>query len=445
MKWCIIFSITPLAMLIIFLLVKNPYWSLTLLFILNYTVFGLARYILPGLKPGILIDAVIALVLIGLFIHSLRGIVHWNFLKNDLTIIVSIWLVFCVLNLLNPLAPIEAWIIGVRRTALYFFIFPILTFLLFYRYKDFKIIIYIWSFLILLAVLKAFVQKYFGFNAAELKFLYVEGRARTHIIYSGIRYFSFLSDAANFGCAMAFSMVFFSISVLYVPHKLLKIYYVIVSFCAAYGMLLSGTRAAIVIPFVGYGLFFIFSKNTKMIFGGAILLISAFFILNFTQIGQGNTYVRRMRTAFQPTKDASFLVRVENQRKMRMYMANKPFGVGIGTSKASEYSTSEVSKIPTDSWLVMVWTETGIIGLIVYLTLIGYILIKGTYILFKIKNRELWGIECALLVSIAGIYVASYANEVIAQFPNGPIIYMAMAFIFMAEHYDQNMTKPKHA
>jgi len=52
---------------------------------------------------------------------------------------------------------------------------------------------------------------------------------------------------------------------------------------------------------------------------------------------------------------------------MRAFMADKYFGVGIGTAKAQEYSTAEISKIPTDSWLVMKWVETGIIGLIIYL------------------------------------------------------------------------------
>lgn len=127
-------------------------------------------------------------------------------------------------------------------------------------------------------------------------------------------------------------------------------------------------------------------------------------------------------------------------------MATKPIGVGIGTAKASEYSNSEISKIPTDSWLVMIWVETGIIGLLLYLGLIFYIIGKGCYlVMFKIKNKNLWGIECAFLSGTAGIFVASYANEVIAQFPNGPIIYMAMAFIFMAEHFDHEVEVEKQA
>ena len=440
LSWSFLFSLLPLGFFVFLLLLKNPYMALMLLFILNYSVIGVARYMIPGLKAGILIDVVIAIVFAGLVVFSFSQKLPWDNMKNGLTVAVSVWFIFCILLVFNPIAPVEAWMIGLRRTALYFFVFPVLTFLLFHRYKDLKIVLLVWSVFVLLAVFKALIQKYIGFDAAEMKFLYVEGRARTHIIYSGIRYFSFFTDAANFGCAMAFAMVFFSISALFIKNNMLKIYFIIVSIFAAYGMLISGTRVAIAIPFVGYALFTLLSRNAKVITGGTILLAGAFIILNFTMIGQSNSYIRRVRTAFHPTEDASFLVRMENQEKMRSYLADKPFGVGIGTSKAAEYSNSEVSKIPTDSWLVMVWVETGIVGLLLYLSLIGYILVKGAHIvLFKIKNKELWGIECAFLAGIVGMFVASYANEVIAQFPNGPVIYMGMAFIFMAEHFDREV------
>jgi len=443
LSWSILVSVLPLGFFVFLLLLKNPYLAFFLLFTMNYFVMGMTRYI-PALMGGVLMDVLVILVFLGLFITSFNKKWPWNHLKNGLTIVISIWFLFCILNVLNPKAPLEAWIIGIRRTAFYFFTFPILTFLLLHRYKNLKMILLIWSVFVLLAVLKALLQKYAGFDSAEMRWLYAEGKARTHIIYSGIRYFSFFTDAANFGCAMAFAMVFFSISALYINNKMLKIYFIIVSIFAAYGMLISGTRVAIAIPFVGYALFALLSRNAKVIISGTVLLAGAFIVLNFTMLGQSNSYIRRVRTAFHPEKDASFLVRMENQEKMRTYMADKPFGVGIGTSKAAEYSNSEVSKIPTDSWLVMVWVETGIIGLILYLCLIGYVLVKGTHIvLFKIKNKELWGIECAFLSGITGMFVASYANEVIAQFPNGPIIYMGMAFIFMAGHFDREVEEGK--
>lgn len=445
LSFSILFSILPIGLIVFMLLLKYPYATLLLLFIANYFIMGVTRYI-PELLGGIVIDAIVGVLLLGIFVTLFKKKLPWEYLKNGLTIAISVWFLFCILNILNPLAPVQAWVIGIRRTAFYFFFLPILTFLLFNRYRDLKLIIYIWSVFVLLAVFKALMQKYIGFDAGEQRFLYVEGKSATHIIYSGIRYFSFFTDAANFGCGMAFALVFFSIVSLFVKNKFLKIYYIIIAIFAGYGMLISGTRVAIVIPFAGFALFSIMARNIKIITGGAILLTTLFIFLNFSNIGQGNTYIRRMRTVLHPEQDASFQLRVRNQQIMRTYMADKPFGVGIGTAKAAEFSRSEISKIPTDSWLVMVWVETGIIGLILYIGIILYILIKSCYIvMFKVKDQELRTILGAFLAAIFGIFVASYANEVVAQFPNGPIIYMAMAFIFMYEQFDRQITEQKRA
>ncbi len=439
----ILISIMPLSLLAFFYLLKNPFHAFIAFFALNYAIMGIVRYF-PVLLGGIFMDAMAVLTFAGLIVQSQRGGVQWNFLKNGLIIVVSIWLFFCILTILNPLSPVEAWIKGIRRTAFYLFAVPILTCLIIDHYKKLRVILILWSVFVLLSVVKVLIQRYAGFDAGEIRWLYVEGNVKTHIIYSGVRYFSFFSDAANYGCGMAVAMVFFSIWALYTKNKALRIYFIIVSVFAAYGMFMSGTRVAIVIPFVGYSLFAVLTRNVKVIIAGAVLVIGAFVFLNYTTYLQGNSYVRRMRTAFHPEQDASFLVRVENQRIMRAYLADKPFGVGLGTAKAAEYSRAEISKLPTDSWLVMVWVETGIVGLVLYICVIAYIIGKGIYmVMFKIKDKEVLAIHAALLSAILGIYVASYANEIVAQFPNGPIIYMGMALIFMSERYDRQVEEQK--
>lgn len=441
LPWSILIAAMPIGFLTFLFLLRNPYHAFIVFFVLNYAIMGIIRYF-PGLLGGIAMDALVILIFLGIFIQSLNRELPWNILRNGLIVSVSIWFVFCILTILNPLAPIQAWIIGIRRTAFYLFTVPILTCLILDNYRKLRVILILWSVFVLLSVIKVLIQRYVGFDAGEMRWLYVEGNVKTHIIYSGTRYFSFFSDAANYGCGMAVAMVFFSISVLYTKSKALRFYFIIVALSAAYGMLMSGTRVAIVIPFVGYSLFAVLTRNIKVITAGAILIVGAFIFLNYTNYLQGNSYIRRMRTAFHPEQDASFRVRVENQRIMRAYLADKPLGVGIGTAKAAEYSQSEISKIPTDSWLVMVWVETGIIGLILYIGVIAYIIGRGIYIImFKIKTREIQAMAGAFLSAILGLFVASYANEVVAQFPNGPIIYMGMALVFMAEHYDRQITE----
>ena len=50
----------------------------------------------------------------------------------------------------------------------------------------------------------------------------------------------------------------------------------------------------------------------------------------FTYVGESNYMIRRMRTAFRPNKDASYLVRKQNQKKLAEYLRNRPFGEGLG-------------------------------------------------------------------------------------------------------------------
>ena len=53
----------------------------------------------------------------------------------------------------------------------------------------------------LLAAAKGYWQKNKGFDSTELSWLWAYG-ARTHFIHSGIRYFSFFTDAGLFGASM---------------------------------------------------------------------------------------------------------------------------------------------------------------------------------------------------------------------------------------------------
>ena len=66
----------------------------------------------------------------------------------------------------------------------------------------------------------------------DLYFLHVVGGARTHIIWSGIRYFSCFSDAANYGVHAAMSTVTFAIASFFVDSRWKRIYFLLLLFAA---------------------------------------------------------------------------------------------------------------------------------------------------------------------------------------------------------------------
>ncbi len=80
-------------------------------------------------------------------------------------------------------------------------------------------------------------------------------------------------------------------------------------------MFITGTRGAIVVPLGSLLLFALISKNIKLMSAAAVGGICIYVFFAFTYVGESNYMIRRMRTAFRPNKDASYLVRKQNQKK----------------------------------------------------------------------------------------------------------------------------------
>ena len=434
-------SVIPAALCILWVTLRNPAISMLGLFVVNYFIMTLTRYAYD-LPFGMILDALIFYNFLIITLQALMRPIEWKRASSGLTVVAAIWMAYCILEIVNPESvSVAGWFSSVRSIAFYFFFIVVLPQLTMTEYKYLKYMLAVWSVLTLIAVGKACMQKFFGFNAAENYWLFVLGGRSTHIIHSGVRYFSFFSDAANFGGSMGLSMVVFSISALYYRNSWMKLYLLLVAAAACYGMLISGTRSALAVPFVGYSAFIMMSRNIKMIGAGVFLIIAAFIFLKFTTIGQGNSIIRRARSAFN-TNDPSFQVRLANQAKLRELMADKPFGAGLGHGggKAKTFApNAALSQIPTDSWFVMVWVETGVVGILLHIGILLYILARGAYlVIFKLRNTQLRGFTAALTAGISGIVVMAYANEILGQIPTGAILYMSMGFIFLAPRFDAN-------
>lgn len=433
-------SFSPLIIYAIIQFVKEPIYALLGVFVANYFIMGVTRYV-TGLQGGIVIDGLLLATLFFILLNNLKNPVSWVSLRNPLTLLTGIWLIYCLLLVFNPETTLNHWAAGVRALAVYFFLFPVLTALLLNQFKYLKWFLFLWSILTLLAIGKSLMQRFIGFDTAELYWLHVLGGNRTHIIQSGVRYFSFFTDAASFGCNMGMSLVVFGVTALYIHSKHLRVYYIFVALLAGYAMMISGTRAAIAVPFAGFAFFVLLSKQWKIVIPGVLLILALFVFLKFTYIGHGYVEIRRMRSAFNITEDASYLLRKQNQEKMRVFMKEHPFGVGIGEAKRTEPG-DYLYGIPTDSSMVFVWVETGIVGLSIFLLIFLVTFLKGTYdIWFRIENRQLRGLLSALLGGVAGMLVSSYGNEMLQQFPNGAIVYMCVAFIFMGPKFDKEISE----
>ena len=434
-------ALIPFLFLSLLLILVNPFYGIILTFLINYFAIGLSRYI-SAFVPGIMLDISIVIIFFSLLVNSYFKKTEWKKGINLASIVSLIWVIYCIFEFFNPNAVSDkAWLTTVRGEAFYFFLFIFLTCIVCRKHDNFKTIIYIWGVLTLIGTLKAVIQKYIGFDYYEKIWLYRDGGYTTHLIGSGTRYFSFFSDASIFGATMGMTMIVFLFLALIQKKRSTQIFFYIVSIASFYSLLLSGTRAAFIIPLVGSLIYIILSKNLSAKIISIVSIIIVFSFFSFTNIGNSNQYIRRMRTAFHPTEDASFQVRLANQQILKDYMADKPFGAGIGHAgvKAKEYTgDSPLSQIPTDSWFVMIWVETGIVGLILNIMIWISIIIYCSYIIiFKLKNPSIRGEMVALLSGITGILVASYGNEILGQMPVGVITYSCVAFIILGPDYER--------
>ena len=296
-----------------------------------------------------------------------------------------------------------------------------------------------------MAFAKLMYQKYIGWTPGDKFFLNVMDGKRTHIIYYGTRYFSIFSDAANFGGSMGMSVVVFSIVGMHLKSIKTKLYYFAVAACACVGMFLSGTRSALPVPVAGIMAYLVLVKDFKKMVPIAIVCAIAVGILAFTDIGQSNTAIRRARTIFHREEDLSYQVRKQNQEALRGYMKELPFGNGLGMSAGRAQRNGDYSPLtyyPTDSWIVQLWVETGIVGLVIYLCVMLYIFARAAYIVFfKIGNRDLAGICAGLLAGVMGLFVMSTNNEVFTQFPNSILVYISLTLVFLAPQLEKTISE----
>lgn len=442
-----ILCLAPIAGLAVAKAFDDRVLSLSFILIADFAIPVLEHYV-NGASIGLLMDFTIAFNLAVLACSSFNGQKSSNTLTVDLLIAIAVWLLYCLAEIFNPnMRSIGVWLSAVRSMALYFFTVTIITELAITDFRKMMDFLWLWSVFVVIAFLKVMYQKYIGWTPGDKFFLNVLDGKRTHIIYYGTRYFSIFSDAANFGGSMGMSVVVFAIAGLHGRKLSESIYFFTVAACACVGMFLSGTRSALPVPVAGIMVYLVLIKDFKKMVPIAVVCAVAVGLLAFTEIGQSNTAIRRARTIFHREEDQSYLIRKQNQKELRGYMKELPFGNGLGMSAGRAQRNGDFSPLtyyPTDSWLVQLWVETGIVGLLVYLSIMGFVFCKGAYIIFfKLKNKRIAGICSGFLAGILGLFVMSTNNEVFTQFPNSILVYISIAMIFISPQIDSAMEEEK--
>ena len=375
---------------------------------------------------------------------------HFERIGNIMFFALAAWCAFCTLQILNNTCGlginIGAWYQGARMMA----------FQLMYAFLVFNIYIsspkiltqylFVWGVLALFAVFWVWKQQYIGLTPNEYAWLYYGGGRTTHLIQAGtlIRYWSIYSDAANYGIGIASTGVAFAIFGITSKIKRFKYFFLIIGGACIWGMFPSGTRTATASLMAGFIAYIFLSKSFKIAVPFTILFTFFVFILAFTNIGNGNQQIRRMRSTFDK-KDASANTRTINQATMKKYMKEAPWGLGVGLYNENVPANNKYNKltnIPSDSEYVSIWVRTGVVGITVFLICTAIMLLGACWIVFFIlKNPSLRGIGAGFCCAFVSQQVGGYGNMVLMQFPNALVFYGGLSIVYVLPWIEKEWTE----
>jgi len=421
-------------------LFNYPAFGIITLLVFSFVAIGLTRYI-RGVPLGLGIDGLLVLSFIAVIFKNFNKSLDFSQINRTIVYLLFFWFAYSVLEIFNPQAlSREAWFYAMRGVSLYPLLLVPLGFLLFKRLRYLYLFLYIWGVFTILGTLKGLMQLYLGLDSGEQFWIDTVGGI-THIINGELRVFSFFSDAGQFGAAQGAGGIVGMLVFDSIKGRGNKIFFFFMGIMGIWGMMLSGTRGAIIVPMIGGLVFLILRRNLRVLIIGGVLLTFIYLFFAHTWIGESNYQISRMRTAFRPEEDASYQVRLDNRAILKVYLADKPFGGGIGSAGNWGLRFSPegfLANVATDSWYVQIWAETGIVGLFIHLFILSFILLKGFYlIMVRVKNPEVRGLLGALIAGYAGVMGASYGNGVLGQMPTGTLIYLGWSFIFMAQQLDR--------
>jgi putative inorganic carbon (hco3(-)) transporter len=426
---------------IVYSIVVYPKFGIGALVVVAYMLFLISRQGI-AIPWGTMLDGIQALLILGFFIRQ-KTKPDWTILNGGISIWLGIWVLYNLLQVINPVAESRlAWLFTVRTTAIvtlmyYVFVYHIRTI------AYIRFLLKLWLGLALFGALYAFKQEYIGFSTGEQAWLDASPGLSSLLFIDGVwRKFSIFSDPVAFSYNMVIASLL-CVGLLSVAKgfwkKLLLLTLAIVYIFA---MLLSGTRGAYVLIPAGLVLYIVMNLNVYTITLGT-LLGGIFLVLIY--IPTSNYTLYRFQTAFKPSDDASFNVRAMNQKRIQPYIQSHPFGGGLGATGTwgLRFSPdSYLASFPPDSGYVRVAVELGWGGLLIFCMLMFTILKTGVINYYKIRNPELKAYCLSMTLVIFALNVGNYPQEALVQYPSNVLFYLSIALITITYKLDQEWQSP---
>lgn len=415
-----------------------------LLMLVNYVVQWHSMPLPSGI-PMSMYNEMLELILIALAILDVKQ-AKFERTANVMLGALIVWCVYCTLQVLNDTCGIgidvAGWYTAARMMA-FQLMYAFLVYILYITHPKILVqYLFVWAGLSLFAVFWAWKQKNIGFTHDEYVWVQTAGRS-THILNAGTltRYFSVYSDAANYGIGIASTAVAFTIFGITSKIKRHKYIFFLTGIACMWGMLPSGTRTATFCLIAGFMAYIFLSKSVKIAVPFTIIFAVGLFILAFTDIGNGNQQIRRMRSAFNRS-DASANQRTINQQAMKKYMQEAPWGIGMNVGYRNVPANNKytfMATVPPDSEYVFIWIHTGIIGITIFIICTVIMLLGACWIVFfTLKSPSLRGVGAGLCCAFISQQLGGYGNQILMQFPNCLIFYGGLSLVYALPYLEKD-------
>lgn len=401
----------------------------------SFFLMGIKRFN-EEIPLGLVIDFTIAIMMLGILIRQAKER-DWRFAKGPVGLMILLWLFYNILQAVNPNAiSIMAWAYTVRGMAGVMIMFFITSYAL-DSIQTVERFFKLFFALAFIAALYTLWQEFTGFSQAELDWIKLEER-RFHLLFQAgkFRKFSFLSDPVVLGIMLAYgAMMAFIISSGPIQNWK-RILLIGIGGIFMLSMLYTGTRTAYVLLIIGFGFYAVLSMKRMAIAAVLLAVIGGLAILRMPTV---NTEHYRLKTAFSifsgesDDKDKSFLVRLENQKRIQPMIQTHPIGMGLGRTGiwGKRFSPGDsLSKFPPDSGFVRIAVEMGWLGLLIYLSLLFVILRTGIRNYSRCKDPKIRTYYQAALTTIFMLAIADYPQEAINAVPSN-LIFLVLAAIIV--------------
>ena len=206
-------------------------------------------------------------------------------------------------------------------------------------------------------------------------------------------------------------------------------------------MLYSGTRGAYVLLPAAMVMVAILKFNKKLL---TLVVLAGLFLVFLIQVPTSNPSLLRFQTAFSPSKDPSFNVRAQNQRRIKPYILSHPIGGGLGSVGiwGRRFAPhSYLARFPPDSGYVRVAVEMGWIGLLLFCVFNFIILYRGIYYYFIIQDPTLKTYCLAMILIVFAFNIGNYPQQAFVQYPSNILFYLAVAIMTVTMRLDVEQRK----